>query len=98
MELYSRSIIPFYSKFLPYKHPQAGFKSGSRPLQPDLNSTLLRIAAVSCSLVTPRLGGVKMGLGLTGKLGRAWVGAWVVLHGGGECILHTIFDIKLLFG
>ena len=28
------------------------------------------------------LGGVKWGLGLTDKLGRAWVGAWV--HGGGD--------------
>ena len=26
------------------------------------------------------LGGVKMGSGMMGKLGRAWVGAWVV-HG-----------------
>ena len=30
--------------------------------------------------VTPWLGGVEMGLRLTGKLGCAWVGAWVV-HG-----------------
>ena len=27
--------------------------------------------------VTVRLGGVKLGVWLTGKLGRAWVGAWV---------------------
>ena len=40
------------------------------------------LAAVSCSLNTPRLGGVGFGSGLTGKLGRAWVGAWVV-HGVG---------------
>ena len=39
----------------------------------------------SCSRDTPRLGGVKMGLGLTGKLGHAWVGAWVV-HGGGGVV------------
>ena len=37
-------------------------------------------AAVSCSLVGYMLGGVKMGSGTTGKLGLAWVGAWVV-HG-----------------
>ena len=36
-------------------------------------------AAVTCSSVTARLGGVKMGSGMTGKLHRAWVGAWVVL-------------------
>ena len=34
------------------------------------------LAAVSCSSGVPWLGGVKMGLGLMGKLGRAWVGAW----------------------
>ena len=34
------------------------------------------IAAVSCSLNVSRLGGVKMGFWLTGKLGRAWVGTW----------------------
>ena len=34
-----------------------------------------KIAAVSCSPVGYRLGGVKMGFWLTGKLGRAWVGA-----------------------
>ena len=34
-------------------------------------------AAVSCSAGIPRLGEVKMGLGLTCKLGRALVGAWV---------------------
>ena len=34
------------------------------------------LAAVSCSSGVPWLGGVKMGLGLMGKLGRAWV-----LHG-----------------
>ena len=32
------------------------------------------LAAASCN---PRLGGVKMGLVLTGKLGHAWVGSWV---------------------
>ena len=31
------------------------------------------LAAVSCSSGVPWLGGVKMGLGLMGKLGRAWV-------------------------
>ena len=31
---------------------------------------------MSCSPGVYRLGGVKMGLGLTGKLGLAWVGAW----------------------
>ena len=40
-------------------------------------------AGVSCRLCSPvpyRFGGVKIGLGLTGKLGGAWVSAWVV-HG-----------------
>ena len=34
-------------------------------------------AAVYCSPITAKLGGVKMVLGLMSKLGRAWVGAWV---------------------
>ena len=34
------------------------------------------IAAIKCSPKAYRLGRVKMGLGLTGKLGSAWVGAW----------------------
>ena len=34
------------------------------------------LAAESCSLVPYRLGGVRFGFGLTGKLGCAWVGAW----------------------
>ena len=37
-------------------------------------------AAVSCSAVLAMLGGVGLGSGTTGRLGRAWVGAWVV-HG-----------------
>ena len=40
-------------------------------------------AAVSCSSVTARLGGVKMGIWLTGKLGRTWVGSWVGAWGDG---------------
>ena len=49
------------------------------------------ISAVSCSLNTPRLGGVGFWFGfwLTGRLGRAWVSAWVVSGlwwwGGGWC-------------
>ena len=39
------------------------------------------IAAVSCSSTGCRLGGVKLGSGSTGKLGRAWVGAWHILLG-----------------
>ena len=35
-------------------------------------------AAVSCSSVTARLGGIGFGIWLMGKLGRAWVGAWHV--------------------
>ena len=35
------------------------------------------LAAVSCSLNTPRLGGVKIGFWLTGKLGRAWY--WFIM-------------------
>ena len=45
------------------------------------------VAAVSCSPVGYRLGGVGFGFWLTGKLGRAWVGAWVVhgmVHGWGS--------------
>ena len=38
------------------------------------------IAAVSCIVDAPRLGGAGLGSGTTGKLYRAWVGAWVV-HG-----------------
>ena len=36
-------------------------------------------AAVSFVADVYRLGGVGLGSGLTGKPGRAWVGAWVVL-------------------
>ena len=36
----------------------------------------LPAAAVSCSLNAYRLPATGFGLGLTGKLGRAWVGAW----------------------
>ena len=42
------------------------------------------LAAVSCSAVPYRLGGVGFVFWMTGKLGRAWVGAWVgawVVHG-----------------
>ena len=35
-----------------------------------------RLRLVYCSPVTVKLGGVKMGSFLTGKLGCAWVGAW----------------------
>ena len=41
----------------------------------------INIAAVSCSPVTPMLGGVRFGFWLTGKLGCAWRGAWY-----GACI------------
>ena len=37
-------------------------------------------AALSCSLNVYRLGVVRLGFGTTGKVGRPWVGAWVV-HG-----------------
>ena len=45
----------------------------------------LRIAAVSCSSIPYYPAGVKMELGLTGKLGLACFGAWVGvwLYGGG---------------
>ena len=43
---------------------------------PDGRHCYHHVAAVSCS-DGPVLGGVKSGLGLTGKLGRAWVGTWV---------------------
>ena len=41
---------------------------------------MFRIAAVSGITILYSSSGIKMGLGLTGKLGRAWVRAWVV-HG-----------------
>ena len=34
-------------------------------------------AAISCSPDVSRFGGAGLGFWLTGKLGRAWVGAWV---------------------
>ena len=34
------------------------------------------LSAVPCSLNAHRLGGVKFGFWLTGKLDRTWVGAW----------------------
>ena len=40
-------------------------------------------AAVSCSPVGYRLGGVGFGFWLTGKLRLAWVGAWHRCMGGG---------------
>ena len=48
-------------------------------------------AAVSCSPVTPWLGGPKMGLGLAGKLGRAWYRCMAFLAGpAGPCMVHGI--------
>ena len=47
----------------------------------NANITYVLSAAVSCAY---RLGGVGLGCGMTGKLGRAWVGAWVgawLVHG-----------------
>ena len=47
------------------------------------------IAAVSCSPITPRLGGVKMGIWLMGKLGRAWHRCMAFLAGPvGPCMVH----------
>ena len=44
------------------------------------------VAAVSCSPTGARLGGVKLGTGVTGKLGHAWVGVWVCAwHGAWVC-------------
>ena len=56
---------------------------------------IITLAAVKCSPVTPRLGGVNNGFWLMGKLDRAWVGEWV--HGvvrmwwwwGGGLKVHT---------
>ena len=44
-----------------------------------VNTLFFNEAAVLCSPIPYWLGGVGLGLGLTGKLGRAWVGAWVVV-------------------
>ena len=56
------------------------------------------IAAVSCSLSVPRLGGVKFVFWLTGKLGRAWVvhgilagpagPCMALVHGGASGVVH----------
>ena len=48
---------------------------------------LNKIGAVSCSPYTPGWVRVKMGLGLTGKLGCAWFCAWVI-HGMLQVQLH----------
>ena len=56
------------------------------------SARLDRTAAVSCSPTGPWIGGIKMGSGMTGKLGRAWhlcmCGAW---HGAwlfiGGCLI-----------
>ena len=47
----------------------------------------LNIAAVSFGPVSARLGRVEMGLGSTGKLGRAWVGAW---HGAWNWCMKSV--------
>ena len=39
-------------------------------------SPSIRSAEVLCSLNAPRIGRVKIGFWLMGKLGNAWVGAW----------------------
>ena len=49
-------------------------------------------AAVSCSLSVYRLGGVGLGSGTMGKLGRAWAGAWVV-HGLVHGVVHGVVYI-----
>ena len=46
----------------------------------EINKGRKKVATVSCSAVGYMLGGVKLGSGMTGKLGRAWVSAWLV-HG-----------------
>ena len=43
----------------------------------EQGSDICTQAALSCSLTGPRLGGAGLGFWLMGKLGRAWVGAWV---------------------
>ena len=49
------------------------------------------LAAVSCSSDAPRLGGVGLGSGMTGKLGCAWLGAWV-LHG---CVHEALTYVNI---
>ena len=47
-------------------------------------------AAVSCSPDTPQLSRARLGFWLTGKLGHAWVGAWVhgwMMWGGGGLVM-----------
>ena len=48
-----------------------------------LSGLVEHLAAVPCSPDVYRLRGVGLGSRTTGKLGRAWVGAWVV-HVGGD--------------
>ena len=53
------------------------------------------LAAVSCSPTWCRLGGAGLGFWLTGKLGRAWVGAWVqvnLIQGEGSDSLKTALE------
>ena len=42
----------------------------------NISCQILTLAAVSCSPASYCTSGVKMGLGLMGQLGHAWVGAW----------------------
>ena len=63
------NYVYFFSFF---SHKYSNSQTEKNSLQNSNN-----LAAVSCSSVVPRLDGVKMGLGLIGKLGRAWVSAWV---------------------
>ena len=48
----------------------------------------LYVAAVSCNPIPYCTGGVKLGLGLTGKLGSAWVG----VHGSVKSIVNNKKD------
>ena len=52
-----------------------------------------QIEAKSCSADVYRLGGVRMGLGLTGKLGLAYgMGVWVLY---GWCMIPGAWDLGL---
>ena len=83
LNFYFDLLISFVSFVKPFalvvKREKPSLKHISDRSLQNTQFSLQSIAAVSCSSDAYRLGGVKMVLGLTGKLGREWVGAWV--HG-----------------
>ena len=52
-----------------------------------INTIEICIAAVFCVAGVYWSGGVGLGFWLTGKLGCAWVGAWVAARGGARVVV-----------